>query len=166
MAHRHRPIRRPVARMAVSSFAAGAMVVGGAGIAQACDNGSQASGTSEAGTVQAINGNVITILDRAGNTDTVDTDNNTMFESGGSTGSESGIANGDFLWAFGSMQSDGSLMASKVKYGPANQSNTRESSASQSDQDQQSSSASPSGDDDDSGSSSSGSQHHSRHHHS
>ena len=179
MAYRHRPLRKPVAKVTLSTFAAGAMVVGGAGIAQACDNGSQASGTSEAGTVQSVNGNVISILDRSGNTDTVDTNSNTMFETeNGSTGSASGISNGDFLWAFGSMQSDGSFLASKVKYGPANQSNTSESDSSQSgqsgqsssfqdqpsSQSQQSSSSNASGDDSDSGNSSSSSGHHHHHH--
>ena len=148
MAHRHRPIRRPVSKIALSTLAAGAMVVGGTGVAQACDNGSsQASGTSEAGTVQSVNGAVITLLDRSGNTDTVDTDNNTMFETeSGAPASPSGVADGDFLWAFGSMQSDGSLLAAKVKYGPANQVSSFQSRSSS--QSQQSSSTNSSGDDD------------------
>ena len=171
VAYRHRPLGKPVAKMALSTFAAGAMVVGGAGIAQACDNGSQAAGTSEAGTVQSVNGNVITILDRSGTTDTVDTNNNTVYETqNGSSGSESGIANGDFLWASGSMQSDGSFLAAKVKYGPANQSDTSESQSGQSSsfeaqpssQTQQSTSSNSSRDDEDSGS---GGSHHHHHHH-
>ena len=180
MAIRYRPLRKPVAKMALSTCAAGAMLIGGTGIAQACDNGSQTSGTSEAGTVQSVSGNVISILDRSGNTDMVDTNGNTVFETeNGSTGSESGIANGDFLWAVGSMQPDGSLLATKVKYGPANQSNTRESDTNQSSQSQsgqssaqaqpssesqQSASSNSSGDDSDSGGSTSNSARHHHHH--
>jgi hypothetical protein len=133
MAHRHRAIRKPVAKMALSTFAAGAVVLGGTGMAQACENGAPPAGSAEAGTVQSVNGSVITLLDRAGNTDTVTTDGNTMYETeGGSPASPSGVADGDFLWAFGSFQADGSLLASRVKYGPANQSDTSPSNTSRS----------------------------------
>lgn len=127
MADRHRKLRYSMTKVAASAAGAGALVLGGTGIAHAWDNGSTSSGSQEAGTVQSVNGSVITLLDRAGNTDTVDTNNNTMYETqSGAAGSPSGVANGDFLVAWGTMQSDGSLLASKVRYGPANQAGDRD----------------------------------------
>lgn len=126
MALSHRKLRNPVAKMALSSAAAGALVLGGTGIAQACTQGSSSGGTRDAGTVRFVNGNVITLTDQAGNTDTVGTNSSTVYESRGGAP----VASGDFLVAWGTTQSDGSLMASKVRYGPAGSSDWSQSSQS------------------------------------